>query len=89
MPLIEETYQHFLENGDTQTDLEEDVFWDPVEPLHLGSAHVWLESLAYSMTYEDQVDINNYQGKEEALIQIKLMPCTTSGNCVRECSEIN
>eukprot|EP00062_Callorhinchus_milii_P004286 gi/632942745/ref/XP_007886576.1/ PREDICTED: kinesin-like protein KIF28P [Callorhinchus milii] len=80
MPLIEETYQHFLENGDTQTDLEEDVFWDPVEPLHLGSAHVWLESLAYSMTYEDQVDINNYQGKEEALIQIKLMPCTTSGN---------
>ncbi|XP_067847804.1 kinesin-like protein KIF28 isoform X2 [Heptranchias perlo] len=82
--LIEEVYQHFLENGTLHKKMQQDPFWDPVEILHLGSAHVWLETLAYCIAYEDQVDVNNYQGKEEAVIQIRLLPCTPSGDPLGE-----
>uniref|UniRef100_UPI00398EC04C kinesin-like protein KIF28 n=1 Tax=Pristiophorus japonicus TaxID=55135 RepID=UPI00398EC04C len=82
--LIEDIYQHFLENGTVHNKMEQDPFWDPVETLHLGSAHVWLETLAYCIAYEDQVDVNNYQGKEEAVIQIRFLPCTPSGDPLGE-----
>ncbi|XP_078089244.1 kinesin-like protein KIF28 [Mustelus asterias] len=86
--LIEGIYQRFLENGTVHNKMEQDPFWDPVEILHLGSAHVWLETLAYCIAYEDQVDVINYRGKVEAVIQIRLLPCTSSGNPLGEESVI-
>ncbi|GCC30385.1 hypothetical protein chiPu_0008836 [Chiloscyllium punctatum] len=86
--LIEGIYQHFLENGTIPNMVEQDPFWDSVEILHLGSAHVWLETLAYCIAYEDQVEAINYRGKEEAIIQIRLLPCSPSGNPLREESVI-
>ncbi|XP_038646163.1 kinesin-like protein KIF28P [Scyliorhinus canicula] len=82
--LIEDMYQHFLENGRLQNKMEQDPFWDPVEILHIGSAHVWLASLAYCIAYEDQVDVINNQGKEEAVIQIRLFPCRSTGTPLGE-----
>ncbi|XP_072107356.1 kinesin-like protein KIF28P [Mobula birostris] len=82
--LIEDIYQNFLENGTVHNKMEQDPFWDPVETLHLGSAHVWLETLAYCITYEDQVDVNNHHGKEEAVIQVRLLPCTPRGDPLGE-----
>ncbi|XP_043553485.1 kinesin-like protein KIF28P isoform X8 [Chiloscyllium plagiosum] len=86
--LIEGIYQHFLENGTIPNMVEQDPFWDSVEILHLGSAHVWLETLAYCIAYEDQVEAINYRGKEEAIIQIRLLPCSPSGNPLGEESVI-
>ncbi|XP_059505443.1 kinesin-like protein KIF28P [Stegostoma tigrinum] len=82
--LIEGIYMHFLENGILPNMVEQDPFWDSVEILHLGSAHVWLETLVYCIAYKDQVEAINYQGKEEAVIQIRLLPCTPSGNPLGE-----
>ncbi|XP_051873103.1 kinesin-like protein KIF28 [Pristis pectinata] len=82
--LIEDIYQDFLENGTVHNKMKQDPFWDPVETLHLGSAHVWLETLAYCIAYEDQVDVNNHHGKEEAVVQVRLLPCTPRGDPLGE-----
>lgn len=36
---------------------EKDPFWDPVEPLLLGTAHLWLQSLAFRIPLEEQLEV--------------------------------
>lgn len=36
---------------------DKDPFWDPVEPLLLGTAHLWLHSLAYRIPLEEQIEV--------------------------------
>ncbi|XP_055003471.1 kinesin-like protein KIF28 [Sorex araneus] len=82
--LMEELYQRFLDGEDSHIAQEDDPFWDPVEAVHLGSAHVWLQSLAYCMKLEDQVEFLNCDGLDEAVLQIHMSPCSPTG---RECGE--
>ncbi|KAG7250836.1 hypothetical protein CRUP_005818 [Coryphaenoides rupestris] len=35
---------------------DKDPFWDPLEPLLLGSAHLWLQSLAFRIPLEEQLE---------------------------------
>ncbi|KAK7815295.1 hypothetical protein U0070_019139 [Myodes glareolus] len=77
--LMEELYQRFLESEDSQVAQEDDPFWDPVEVVHLGSAHIWLQSLAYRMMLEEQVEFLNYDGLEEAVLHIRITPCSPEG----------
>ncbi|KAL1769935.1 kinesin KIF28P [Sigmodon hispidus] len=77
--LMEELYQRFLENEDSQVTQEDDPFWDPVEVVHLGSAHIWLQSLAYCMMLEEQVEFLNCDGLEEAVLHIRITPCSPEG----------
>uniref|UniRef100_A0A8C5K6W0 Kinesin-like protein n=1 Tax=Jaculus jaculus TaxID=51337 RepID=A0A8C5K6W0_JACJA len=58
---------------------EDDPFWDPVEAVHLGSAHIWLQSLAYCMKLEEQVEFLNCDGLEEAMLHIHIVPCSPEG----------
>ncbi|KAM8945525.1 kinesin-like protein KIF28 [Pelodytes ibericus] len=76
--LMEEFYQRFLD-GDTNMDRDSDPFWDPVEIIHLGSAHIWLQSLAYCMKLEEQTELLNCEGMEEAILMINVTPCSSSG----------
>lgn len=77
--LMEELYQRFLESRDSHVAQEDDPFWDPVEVLHLGSAHVWLQSLAHRMMLEEQVEFLNCEGLEEAVLHIQITPCSPEG----------
>ncbi|KAL8185788.1 UNVERIFIED_CONTAM: hypothetical protein K2H54_058061 [Gekko kuhli] len=77
--LMEELYQRFLDGEGVQVDNESDPFWDPVEVLHLGSAHIWLQSLAYCMKLEEQIELLNSEGKEEAILLINIIPCSPNG----------
>uniref|UniRef100_A0A673SVA5 Kinesin-like protein n=1 Tax=Suricata suricatta TaxID=37032 RepID=A0A673SVA5_SURSU len=77
--LMEELYQRFLDGEDSHVAQEDDPFWDPVEVIHLGSAHVWLQSLAYSMKFEEQVEFLNCDGKEEAVVHVHMTPCSPEG----------
>uniref|UniRef100_A0A452E7V5 Kinesin-like protein 6 n=1 Tax=Capra hircus TaxID=9925 RepID=A0A452E7V5_CAPHI len=77
--LMEELYQRFLDGEDSQVAQEDDPFWDPVEVVHLGSAHIWLQSLAYCMKYEEQVEFLNCDGLEEAVLHIHINPCSPTG----------
>lgn len=36
---------------------DKDPFWDPVEPLLLGTAHLWLHSLAFRIPLEEQLEV--------------------------------
>uniref|UniRef100_A0AAA9T234 Kinesin-like protein 6 n=1 Tax=Bos taurus TaxID=9913 RepID=A0AAA9T234_BOVIN len=77
--LMEELYQRFLDGEDSQVAQEDDPFWDPVEVVHLGSAHIWLQSLAYCMKFEEQVEFLNCDGLEEAVLHIHIKPCSPTG----------
>ncbi|XP_028577580.2 kinesin-like protein KIF28 [Podarcis muralis] len=82
--LMEELYQRFLDGEDVQVDKESDPFWDPVEVIHLGSAHIWLQSLAYCMKLEEQTELLNSEGMEEAIILINIIPCSPNGRAFGE-----
>ncbi|XP_045652383.1 kinesin-like protein KIF28P [Ursus americanus] len=82
--LMEELYQRFLEGEDVRVAQEDDPFWDPVEVVHLGSAHVWLQPLAYCMKLEEQVEFLNCDGLEEAMLHIHVAPCSPAGQACGE-----
>ena len=44
---------------------DKDPFWDPLEPLLLGSAHLWLQSLAFRIPLEEQLEVGQ-QGVESS-----------------------
>ncbi|XP_076835241.1 kinesin-like protein KIF28 [Brachyhypopomus gauderio] len=81
--LMEELYQQQAVGGagaDTPPlPREKDPFWDPLEPLHLGSAHLWLQSLPYRIPVEEQVEVVGSEGTEEAILQTQLVPCHPTG----------
>nr|XP_049574974.1 kinesin-like protein KIF28P isoform X2 [Syngnathus scovelli] len=87
--LMEELYQQHLEEikgchtgkGLSIAGLprDKDPFWDPVEPLLLGTAHLWLQSLAFRIPVDEQLEVLGSEGSEEAILQAKLIPCTADG----------
>ncbi|XP_031170087.1 kinesin-like protein KIF28P isoform X1 [Sander lucioperca] len=87
--LMEEAYQqHQAEkSGDNKVEglstaalpRDKDPFWDPVEPLLLGTAHLWLQSLAFRIPLEEQLEVLGSEGTEEAILQAQLVPCTFTG----------
>ncbi|XP_037103943.1 kinesin-like protein KIF28P [Syngnathus acus] len=58
---------------------DKDPFWDPVEPLLLGTTHLWLQSLAFRIPVDEQLEVLGSEGSEEAILQAKLVPCTADG----------
>lgn len=79
---MEELYQRFLDGEDRHVAQEDDPFWDPAEAVHLGSAHIWLQSLAYCMELEEQVEFLNCDGLEEAVLHVHVTPCSPAGQWV-------
>ncbi|KAK3563580.1 hypothetical protein QTP86_030937, partial [Hemibagrus guttatus] len=72
--LMEEVYQQ-----GASLSQDKDPFWDPVEPLHLGSAHLWLHSLAFRIAVDEQVEVVGPEGTEEAMLHARLVPCSPEG----------
>ncbi|XP_053538703.1 kinesin-like protein KIF28 isoform X1 [Ictalurus punctatus] len=75
--LMEEVYQREVSLPNLPQD--KDPFWDPVEPLHLGSAHLWLHSLAFRIAVDEQVEVVGPEGTEEAILHARLVPCSPEG----------
>ncbi len=45
---------------------ELDPFWeDPNTEVHIGSVHVYLQSLAYMMELEESLQVTDYRGMEQ------------------------
>uniref|UniRef100_A0A803YJ25 Kinesin-like KIF1-type domain-containing protein n=1 Tax=Meleagris gallopavo TaxID=9103 RepID=A0A803YJ25_MELGA len=82
--LMEELYQRFLEGENPAVNQDSDPFWDPVEAVHVGSAHVWLQALAYRMRLEERAELLNSEGLEEAVLLINLSPCFSDGRLFGE-----
>ncbi|XP_038147007.1 kinesin-like protein KIF28P [Cyprinodon tularosa] len=92
--LMEEFYQQFKaaqHEDDVAEDppavvvpRDKDPFWDPVEPVLLGTAHLWLQSLAFRIPLEEQLEVLGSEGTEEAILQAQLVPCTSSAHPLGE-----
>eukprot|EP01047_Picozoa_sp_COSAG01_P045821 COSAG01_NODE_4251_length_5207_cov_2.521339_9_plen_46_part_00 len=41
----------------------------------MGVANVYLSSLSYMIDFEDAVDVCDYKGKVEGVLQVRLQPC--------------
>ncbi|KAG7465773.1 hypothetical protein MATL_G00157120 [Megalops atlanticus] len=44
-----------------------------------GRAHLWLQSLAFRIPLEEQVEVLGPEGTEEAILQAQLIPCSPAG----------
>ncbi|XP_062862875.1 kinesin-like protein KIF28 [Trichomycterus rosablanca] len=75
--LMEELYQQGASLPSQPRD--SDPFWDPVEPLHLGSAHLWLHSLPFCISVDEQVEVVGPEGTEEGMLNACLVPCSPTG----------
>ncbi|XP_077481852.1 kinesin-like protein KIF28 isoform X2 [Stigmatopora argus] len=92
--LMEEIYQKHLDEMKGQNSeeglstaalpREKDPFWDPVEPLLLGTAHLWLQSIAFRIPVDEQLEVLGSEGSEESILQAKLIPCTHDGSPLAE-----
>ena len=59
---------------------EKDPFWDdPSTEQHIGSVHVYLQSLAYQVDVDENLQITDYRGIEQGQLKIEMMPCTKNG----------
>ncbi|CAF3182883.1 unnamed protein product [Rotaria socialis] len=84
--IIKEHYQKFLD-GDEEIlymSKDDDPFWEPVEEVLLGTANVFLQSLAYSLDFSDEICIVDYKGSEQGRLSINLSPCSSSGKVLND-----
>lgn len=61
--LMQDLYQRYLEGEDflLRMKKEEDPFWEPAEDLFIGLSNFFLQSLSYSMDFEDNAYISDYK----------------------------
>ena len=58
-----------------------DPFHDEPEPVLVGIANVYLSSLSYMIDFEDAVDVCDFKGKVEGVLQVHVQPCNFDGRC--------
>ena len=63
----------------TKIPREQDPFWEPPEDVLVGTANVFLQSLAYSLDFDDKLIITDYKGQEEGFLFASVSPCTEDG----------
>ena len=61
--LMLEHYQKYLDGDEKILYIkkEDDPFWEPSDNLFIGTASVFLQSLAYFMDFSDDITINDYK----------------------------
>ncbi|XP_071088999.1 kinesin-like protein KIF28 isoform X1 [Haliotis cracherodii] len=78
--LIQEMYQRYLDGEDvSHIKKEDDPFWEPTEDVLIGTANVFLQSLAFGLDFDDKVVITDYKAQEEGFLFVNVTPCTQSG----------
>ena len=61
--VIQDLYQRFLDGDEDVMKLpqEEDPFWEPAEDVLIGTANVFLQSLAYALDFDDKLSITDFK----------------------------
>ncbi|KAI3388277.1 hypothetical protein SNEBB_000716 [Seison nebaliae] len=79
--LMQEIYQEYLQGKDLQEiKEEEDPFWDPMgEPMLLGTASMFMQSLCYNLDFTDRIIVTDLGGQEEGQLYCSLAPCDKNG----------
>ncbi|CAB3998979.1 kinesin KIF28P [Paramuricea clavata] len=84
--LMQDLYQKFLDGdaGVANIPHEEDPFWEPPEDTLVGTANVFLQSLAYALDFDDKLSVTDYKGSEQASLYVNVTPCNQSGKSLDE-----
>lgn len=81
--LMQEMYQNFVEGESCDVAKEKDPFWEPADAdVLIGSVHVYLQSLAYKIELDENLQITDYKGNDEGRLKVQIFPCDSSGNDV-------
>ncbi|KAH7700395.1 hypothetical protein AAVH_32485, partial [Aphelenchoides avenae] len=78
---MQEMYQNYVE-GDAEWNLprERDPFYEPPDSsVVIGTATVFLQSLAYMVELDEQVPITDIHGSETGQLSVAMRPCSASG----------
>lgn len=87
--LMQEMYQNFQEGEDWQLPDEKDPFTEsPDTEVFIGSSHVYLQSIAYLIETKESVIISDYQGQQQGLMDIEVVPCNSSGKELSEADDV-
>ena len=79
-------YQAWLD-GDQDISLipkEEDPFWEPIEDALIGTANIFLQSLAYALDFEDCLNIVDFKSVKVGSLNVHLTPCSDKGRPLGE-----
>ncbi|VUZ43253.1 unnamed protein product [Hymenolepis diminuta] len=79
--LIQEIYQSFEDGSAARNPIkqENDPFWEPLEPLLVGFAPAFLQSLSYGLDYTDRLQISDLDGQSIGKLAVSLQPCLATG----------
>uniref|UniRef100_A0A1I8HLB6 Kinesin-like protein n=1 Tax=Macrostomum lignano TaxID=282301 RepID=A0A1I8HLB6_9PLAT len=84
--LMLELYQRF-QAGDASVHSvakDADPFWEPPEEVTVGTATLFLQSLAYCLDFEDRLPIVDHRGVVEGHVTAGLTPCDSDGRPLGE-----
>ncbi|PAV57014.1 hypothetical protein WR25_26093 [Diploscapter pachys] len=77
---MQEMYELKLDGEDWNLSKERDPFYEPPDsPVFIGSAVVFLQSLAYLIESEEAFPIVDFSGNELGQLSVTLSPCSGSG----------
>lgn len=86
--LMRELYEKYLEGSldPAVFGSERDPFSDPNEPMHVGYSSVFLKSLSFCITSEDDYAIY-HDSQQAGIMRVKIEPCKPDGSIIREDDE--
>ena len=79
-------YERWLDGDDAVLSIakNEDPFWEPSEDVLIGTANVFLQSLAYGLDFDDKLVVADYKGHEEGYVYVNVAPCSPKGKPLDE-----
>ena len=83
--MMQEIYQKYLEGENIgHIEKEKDPFWEPPQDCLIGTATVYLKSLAYNMDFSDKLVLVDLKGLDEGSMDVTLIPCGKEGRPLPE-----
>ncbi|XP_071509131.1 kinesin-like protein KIF28 [Diadema antillarum] len=87
--LMQEMYQNFAEGSDWQLPDEKDPFTEPLDTkVQIGVVNVYLQSLAYMIETKESIEISDYRGKQQGLLDVEVVPCDSNGKELTEADDV-
>jgi len=81
--LMREVWQNVQEAVDNKTPYhlseDSDPFFDPLQEQQIGTAMVYLSSLAFLVDWQLSTPVLDYKGKQEGELQVDIMLCNPNG----------
>lgn len=60
--VFQEMYQKFIDGEDvSKIPKEQDPFWEDIEDVLIGTANLFLQSLAFSLDFDDKLTVTDYK----------------------------